>query len=320
MIEGISPSPQQVALAELAQDEPIRGFGDQARLVANNIAILRRASANLVEADQVTVGDVVELQAALITEERHHGLRNVQNSIGGSSWHPLDAVYIPPPAAQVPPLMEDLLGYLNGSVHAPLIQSALVHAQFETIHPFTDGNGRVGRALIHTVLARRHLTPTAMLPISLVLATLREAYVDGLTSYRYDGPADSEAAVAGTVRWLDTYLDATIVAVGQAEQLARAITTLRGEWDGRVANYRQRQGKRSMPRGDSATARILAVLPEVPVLTARTVQRVLQVTFPAARAALEELARAGVLSRKSVERNTTGYLARDVLDLVAYAV
>ena len=196
LIEGIAPSPQQVALAELAQDEPIRGFGDQARLVANNIIILKRATAQLVESVQVSVVDVEQLQSALLIEERHHGLRVVQNWIGGSNWHPLEATFVPPPPDRVPGLMDDLMAYLNGSAHAPLIQAALVHAQFETIHPFTDGNGRVGRALIHCVLARRRLTPTAMLPISLVLATLRHTYIDGLTAYRYVGAADELIAFA----------------------------------------------------------------------------------------------------------------------------
>ena len=204
MIEGISPSPQQVALAELAQDEPIRGFGDQARLVANNITILERATAQLVESDLVSVGDVQQLQSALLIEKRHHGLRTVQNWIGGSNWHPMEADFVPPPPQQVPELMEDLMAYLNGSAHAPLVQAALVHAQFETIHPFTDGNGRVGRALIHCVLARRRLTPTAMLPISLVLATLRDTYIDGLTAYRYVGTADAQDAVDGIGAWLST--------------------------------------------------------------------------------------------------------------------
>jgi Fic family protein len=75
--------------------------------------------------------------------------------------------------------MDDLCTYLNGGLHARLVQAALVHAQFETIHPYTDGNGRVGRALIHTVLVRRGLTPSALLPISLVLLTRSQEYLTG---------------------------------------------------------------------------------------------------------------------------------------------
>ena len=319
LIEGIAPSPQQVALAELAQDEPIRGFGDQARLVANNITILKRATAQLVESAQVNVVDIEQLQSALLIEERHHGLRVVQNWIGGSSWHPMEAAFVPPPADQVPGLMDDLIAYLNGSAHAPLIQAALVHAQFETIHPFTDGNGRVGRALIHCVLARRRLTPTAMLPISLVLATLRDTYIDGLTAYRYVGAAAEPESVGGVGAWLNIYLDATLAAVEQAARLSAEVDALRADWAARLARLRSGRGKRIAPRTDSATARILALLTEVPVMTTRTVERVLGVSSPQARAALEELADSAILDRKAVERGTTGYVAREVLDLIAFA-
>ncbi len=81
--------------------------------------------------------------------------------------------------------MSDLVDYKNGALHAPLIQAALTHAQFATIHPFRDVNGRVGRALIHTVLVRRGLTRHAVLPVSPVLLRRPQDYVRGLTSYRY---------------------------------------------------------------------------------------------------------------------------------------
>ena len=91
--------------------------------------------------------------------------------------------------------MDDLVSYASGGVHAPLVQAALVHAQLETIHPYTDGNGRVGRALIHTVLTRRGLTPSAVLPVSLVLLTRSEEYLEGLTAYK----AVEELADSGVV-------------------------------------------------------------------------------------------------------------------------
>ncbi|RZK95828.1 MAG: Fic family protein [Rhodococcus sp. (in: high G+C Gram-positive bacteria)] len=319
MIEGIAPSPQQVALAELAQDEEIRGFGDHARLVANNITVLRRASQELVETEFVTTEDVTALHSALLPGERHRGLREVQNWIGGSNWNSLEAEFVPPPAPEVEPLIADLVSYLNGSLHGPLIQAGIVHAQFETIHPFTDGNGRVGRALIHTVLARRGLAPGAILPVSLVLATLTNRYVAGLSAYRYVGDPLAPNAVDGISSWLSTFVESAAIAAENASRLADDIGDLQRAWTHQLGTHRATQGLREEPRAGSATARILQMLPEAPIMTTRTVQRILNVSFPPARAALEELADAGILTRKSVERGTTGYLARQILDLIGLA-
>ncbi|MEJ5945579.1 Fic family protein [Pseudokineococcus basanitobsidens] len=316
-IEGIAPSPQQVALAELAQEEPFAGVAEQARLVANNIAVLRSAASDLATADEVTVPDVEALQRALLPEERYHGLRAVQNWIGGSSWHPLDAEFVPPPAADVPELMDDLVTAVNGSAQAPLVQAALVHAQFETIHPFTDGNGRVGRALVHTVLRRRGLTPSAVLPVSLVLLTLGDRYVEGLTAYRYGGDVVGEEARSGTTAWLDLFLEAADVAASQAAALTADVAALRRTWGERVKVRRDGEGRRA-PRADSATARLLRQLPEAPVLTARAAQRLLGVAFDNARSGLEELAEAEVLQRRKVDRGTTAYLAGEVFDLLGH--
>lgn len=213
-------------------------------------------------------------------------------------------------------LAQDLVDHLNGAVHAPLIQAALVHAQFETIHPFTDGNGRVGRALIHTVLTRRGLTPTSLLPVSLVLATLGQTYVAGLTAYRYPGASGDPSAQLAVARWIEVFLEATLVAAQQAAFFRDEIEALRKGWDGRLSAWREAQGLRSSPRSDSVAARLLRLLPEMPLLTGRTVERVLSVSPPVARSGLDELADAGVLTRRRVERNTTGYLANEVLDVV----
>lgn len=319
-IEGIAPSAQQVALAELGQSETVRGTSEQARLVANNMTVVRRATGELVDVQSLSVDHIVELHAALLPDEpQHHGLRTVQNWIGGSDWHPLDADFVPPAPERVEPLMTDLVDYLNGAAHAPLVQAAIVHAQFETIHPFTDGNGRVGRALIHTVLARRGLTETAVLPISLVLATLRHDYVAGLTSYRHESAAGSQQAGTAINEWLRTFVNAAHIAVGQSGQLVRAIEQLGAEWQERLAAWRTGEGLRASPRANSAAARLLALLPEAPVVTATTLARILDVSSQAAGQALDELHRAGILATRSIERGTTAYLAREVLDLITFA-
>ncbi|MGP3936891.1 Fic family protein [Nonomuraea sp. KM88] len=308
-----------MALAELAAHESggvFKGFTATAALVANNVSTLRRAVTELVAVDAVSIEDIVALHAVLLPEEKQHGLREVQNWVGGGHWQPLDAEFVPPPPEYVRPLMDDFVSYVNRAEHAPLIQAAMAHAQFETIHPFTDGNGRVGRAMVHTVLTRRGLTPRAILPISLVLLTRSDAYIGGLTAYRYAGDAGSQEARQGVDAWLRVFLTATVTAAEQAERFADELEEMREEWHERHRRFRESQGLRPVPRADSAVVRLLDLLPAAPLVTARTVQGLLSVTHPAARQALEELSAAGILHSKQVERNTRGYLAREVFDLL----
>ena len=204
----------------------------------------------------------------------------------------------------------------NSSLYGPLLQAALVHAQFETIHPFADGNGRVGRALIHTVLTRRGLTRAAVLPVSLVLLTRSREYVEGLTAFRYSGPATGAAAGDGTAAWFETFLQAVSVAVEQTQRFVAQLGDLKRTWAEQLAAHRHRAGAKRRLRADSAVMRLFPLLPEAPVATAHSAQRLLGVSFPAARAALDDLAEAGILSRKRVDRGTTAYLARDVFDLL----
>ena len=242
-IEGIVPSARQVALAELGQGEQVQGVSDQAQMVANNMTVVREATTRLVEVDQVSVEHIEALHRSLLpAEQRHHGLRSVQNWIGGSDWHPLDADFVPPAWERVPGLMADLVSYLAGGLHSPIAQAALVHAQFETIHPFTDGNGRVGRALIHTVLARRGLTQDAVLPISLVLATMRDRYLEGLTTYRVAASADSLTGMAVRSAWIKVFADATLLACEQARRIVAELADLRVQWDDRLAQARAARG------------------------------------------------------------------------------
>lgn len=315
-IEGIAPSVQQVALAELGAQEPVPDVSDQAQLVANNMTVLNEARTALVAAPLLTVPHVVDLHTALLPNEpHHHGIRTVQNWIGGSDYHPLDADFVPPVPERVPTLLADLVGYLNGAGHSPIVQAGLAHAQFETIHPFTDGNGRVGRALIHTVLTRRGLTTEAVLPVSLVLSTLRDRYVDGLTGYRHSDPIGSDGFHAARATWLCVFASAVLTASEQAGQLATELASLRAGWEERLTSARNTLGKIRAVRSDSATAVIVRDLPATPVLTSATVQRIHGVSHVAADRALSELVAADILQARD-RRGVRYYQARDVLDLV----
>lgn len=315
-IEGIAPSAHQVALAELGAQETVPDVSAQARLVANNMTVLHEARTVLVAAPAVTVDHLVDLHAALLPDEpQHHGIRTVQNWIGGSDNHPLDADFVPPVPERVPALLDDLVGYLGSGGHSPIVQAGLAHAQFETIHPFTDGNGRVGRALIHTVLTRRGLTTEAVLPVSMVLSTLRDDYVDGLTTYRHSDPVGSAGFHTARAAWLRVFASAVLTATEQAARLATDLADLRVDWDERLTAARSTQGKVRGVRSDSATALIVRDLPATPVLTSATVQRIHGVSHVAADRALAELATAHILHPHE-RRGVRYYQARDVLDLV----
>ncbi|MFE4517388.1 Fic family protein [Kitasatospora sp. NPDC056783] len=326
-IEGVVASARAIAHLELmlatkaGDDGRVhRGISDSAREVVNNVLALRKAVTALTEAESLTVADVNDLQAALMVEteqgELSGELRQVQNWVGGNAYSPRGAEYVPPPPSEVLPLMEDLVAFISEDHPLPLVQAALVHAQFETIHPFTDGNGRTGRALIHTVLARQGLAVGHVLPISMSLLAHAREYIAGLNAYRYEGEPDSQDASAGLGAWIRVFLAATRDAVAEARRFTDELAQMRKAWDGRLASYRESRSRRGQPRKGAAVVRLMEQLPGVPIVTARATQSLLGISFVAASSALEELAGAGIVQVKEVERGTRAYLATDVLDLI----
>ncbi|WP_322756160.1 Fic family protein [Frankia sp. Cas3] len=323
-IAGIGVPPQQVALAEFASgagtDSVVEGFSVNARRVARNIAALRHAVTDLAEPGAITVDGIVNLQRTLLPGHRHTGTRSVQTWLGGSEWNPLDAAFIPAPPSEVVSLMTDLAAYASGDAHPPLIQAGLVHAQFETIQPFDDGNGRVARMLIHAVLARRGLVTPAVLPVSLAFVSRSDRYVTALAAYCHDGPPGGRASHAALNQWLTFFLDSMVVAIEEARTFADEIAELRRSWDTRLAACREQTVVvRNRPREPSTADRLITMLPGSPVLTAASAARILDVSVQAAWAAAEELVGAGILRRRQIGRGATGYLSREVSDLLTLA-
>ena len=142
-------------------------------------------------------------------------IRTEPNWIGGLT--PVHAEFVPPPPEEVSALLDDLCAYVSGEDHSALMQAALAHAQFETIHPFADGNGRTGRALLQLVLRRRGIAQHFVPPISLVLATCSKQYVAALMGMRTE---DAQTAAEGVTEWLELIAQATRMACQQAHILS----------------------------------------------------------------------------------------------------
>ena len=210
---------------------------------------------------QLRTADLLEIHSRLMAASAHPHLggwvRDVQNWIGVSAYTPVGASYIPPPGEEVSDLLEDLIAYVNRSDIPPLIQAGIAHAQFETIHPFADGNGRAGRALIHAVLRRRGLAPVFVPPISAALARSPNTYFDGLATYRYLGAADDPARDHAAEQWLEVFLDATYDACHEAQRYLSAISALEADLRARAGPIR---------RGSAADL-LLGLLPARPVFT-----------------------------------------------------
>ena len=182
-----------------------------------------------------------------------HGgrLRDEQNWIGGSSFNPCSAEYVPPPPEALLDLVADLCAFCNDDSLPAVAQAAIAHAQFETIHPFVDGNGRVGRALIHLVLRRRSVVSRVLPPVSLILATWAQEYVDALTGTRYRGAASSRAAQEGLNHWVGLFATASSRAVADAYAFEKQVQSLELTWRGRLGRV----------RADSAADLLLRRLP-----------------------------------------------------------
>lgn len=209
-------------------------------------------------------------------------LRELQNWVGTDRHTPAGADFIPPPPAEVRPLLEDLCEFLNRVDLPPVAQAAIAHAQFETIHPFPDGNGRVGRALIGASLTRSGICGDVVPPISLVLARDRAAYVDALTSFRFESPR----------AWLLLAAEATEAAALASIQLARDVVELQARWRSELGRV----------RSGSSVDLLIAALPGDPMLGADRAAELSGRTPTAARRALAELEAAGVLALVTVAK------------------
>ena len=309
-IEGLEAGPRRLLDAEVV----LAQGGDAADRVAvevlANVAAMEAAVELGSSTETIALDDLLGVHRILMDRSPTPAIggviRTVQNWIGGSSYNPCSAGYVPPPPEALEDLLDDLLDYVNGDDHPALVQAAIAHAQFETMHPFADGNGRTGRALIHMILRRRGLAPRFVPPISLVLATWASDYIAGLTSYRNIGVPNSPERSAGASSWLRTFATAASRSCSDAEAYATKIEALDARW-------REQLGR---VRANSAVELLLDVLPGVPVITVESAAQLIGRSEMRTGDAVNRLEAAGVLRQRNIgKQRYRVFEAADVVEL-----
>ncbi|MCZ4495552.1 MAG: hypothetical protein JWM25_135 [Thermoleophilia bacterium] len=281
-IEDMQVEVRALARAEAKYD--LGGsIGSEALEILRSVEAMQLAVDSVEAAPTITSELIRELHAALMQSAppwtKAGEYRTAQNWIGGNNFNPCGAAFVPPPPDAVGPLMADLCEFANSELVSPIVQAAVAHAQFETIHPFNDGNGRTGRALIHAILGRRGVARQFVAPVSVVLGQRRDRYIEGLTAFRAD---ELES-------WIEHFAFAAAKAARLSSEYLDSVSALRESWRAELA------ASPRAPRADSVAWKLIEVLPSQLVLTGSAAVSATGGAKPRVNQAIELLVECGVL-------------------------
>ena len=287
-IEQLTASAKNVALAELG-----RPAGQNSRLIVGNV---RAMEAAIQMAEDLDASAIIAMQSEIlrIDKPRNAGRwRTEQVWIGGGYGNsPHSASFVPPHHDRVAGLMDDLVAFVQRTDLPALAQIAIAHAQFETVHPFPDGNGRTGRALVQAMLHRLGITQNVTVPVSAGLLRDTRRYFQALTAYR---AGDVEPIIRALAQ-------ASADAIVNGRQLVADLTTVRAEWE-----------LATSARMGSAGRRLLDVLQRQPVIDANLAAAELGVTPMNAQRGIDRLVGDGILHQVGSASRNRAYEGREVL-------
>jgi Fic family protein len=279
-IENLTSGARAIALAELGH-----GGSPNAKLIVANVHAMEAA---IDLADDLDTQSIIAMQEVLLRDSSPDltgAFRSSQVWIGGGPISPHNASYVAPHHERVPALMEDLMVFARRTDLPILAQVAIAHAQFETIHPFGDGNGRTGRSLVQSMLRRSGVTRNVTVPVSAGLLQDTKTYFAALTAYR-DGRIEPI---------IEVFTEASFAAVDNGRQLISDLTRVRSEWEATTS-----------ARAGSAGSRLLDILGRQPVIDVRAAAAELHVAEQNAQVAIDRLVGDGILVQiGSSQRNRT---------------
>lgn len=307
-IEGLHINVRRLASQAIAEQAGIETRDRTATAVLANIRAVEFAMALGEKQEPIRVDDLLDLHRRLMAGSGDWvgAIRTSQNWVGGSGFSPCVAEFVPPPPEAVPALLDDLCAYISSDEHPALLQAIMVHAQFETIHPFADGNGRVGRALLQLILRRRGLAPTVVPPVSLILATHAHAYVSALTSYRYLGEPSAAQNQEQIGRCVDQFVADYLRACTDVRVFGQQLQELNTAWRTGLGNVRK----------GSAVDALVDALPSMPVLTTTTAARAINRSEQRTNDAIARLAAAGIVAQATIGRRNRAYEVPDVIAVI----
>lgn len=283
-IENLTAGARRIALAQLGDTS-----STDASLIASNVKAMQAA---IDLSEDLSVENIAVMHHALLnaSDQKIAGeYRQAQNWIRGNSPH--TAEFVPPHPDRVLPAMEDLVAFMRRDDIPALTQAAIAHAQFETIHPFADGNGRTGRAIVSALLRAKGVTEKVTIPVSSGLLTNTGLYFDALSAYR-------EGSIQPIV---ERFAESGVDAVGNGRLLAAEI---RGVEDDYLKRFTQ---------APASVRRIVAMLPGEPAVTAEMISEHTQVPLATVYRAIERIEGAGVLTPAGKIRGTRVWVAGDII-------
>jgi Fic family protein len=287
-IENLTASARAIAEAELPGLKAKRN----AEMVVANTAAMRAAVAL---SDRVDADAILAMHRALMAREPRHTpgeFRREPVWIGGGST-PIGAIFVGPRHELVAGAIDDLIAFTQRSGLPTLPQIAVAHAQFETIHPFTDGNGRTGRALVQALLRNKGLTRQVTVPVSAGLLADTGAYFDALTSYRRGDAAPI----------VERFSEASIRAIANGRQVIAELRAIRENWTDRIR-----------ARSDSAVWKVADLLTRRPVVNAALLAEELGIDATNAHRYLTPLVEAGILVETTGGPRNRVWRSPEVLD------
>lgn len=299
-IEGLTMDAEKIFLEELKFSQGNTKNKSLAADIVGNIHAMEYAVNKATGEKNVTPQLLKNIHYELCINSRakkYAGkFRDVQNWIGGSAYNPLNAVYVPPAPEYIDDLIEDLCDFINSKNISTIVKAAVAHAQLETIHPFADGNGRTGRALIHLILKREGLCKHMIPPISLMMARFNKDYILGLTEFR-DGCAED---------WVSTFCGFVIKSCSEINNYEVKIRNIEDYWRSQFENI----------RAGSSLDLLLHELPAIPVFSMETIMSIIDNSFAAVNSALNICIDKGIVKLVNSKKRNRIFEVPEVLNLL----